>query len=616
MTFRRFAPLLVLWLFPVVVASLIAAVVVAAVTLGSSFFDGQGSWLTLQILALPLVLAVFFGVRAALAYQPEPAEGVELTAVQHPRLWAEVTDLAALAQTEPPTRIVMVAEMNASVSASSELRELELGLPLLATLTCGELRAVVAHELGHFAGGDTADAAAILRRLVFLHHARDKVGWTWRWFFNAYLRFYAIAAGPSSRAAERRADQLSIQAAGAETSAAAMRSLVRADLNWTVLEEDYLWLFELAGRRASVREAMHSLRTANAEELEPAVDRVLAEERQRASDTHPPVRERIAHFEAAARDGRGGPASTVEATLPAYELLTGGGAYLDSAEGELGVRQFPLSTWNDVIVRGVRQQVNADAERTSALARSHGLGDGSLHSLLSLIDNPDQDPSEITEALIPPVLSAALATGNARVNPSWTTEATFSDADGADLDVAERVGAAVAARDTSDLRAWLAGMGVDVANSHATTDVPQWLAAASHVTGPWEGRRDVHLWTTGVLALPPLDKAIVKANKEQILDSHQHPRLYLARAEGIEAGRQSPQTLWWEEERIVSAQLKQKLRTSLELSLADGTLVAMAMTVQSAFVDSMEDFADSVRILDARRADAMPPGPAQQQPPS
>lgn len=601
---RRLAPNLVLWLFPVAVVVVLTGVIAALVAVSNAFFGGGGIWEMVQIVAIPLVIALVVGARLAAAYKVEPAEGVEVSPAEHPQLWAEITELAALAQTAPPSRIVIVPEVNASVTEAAGQRELEIGLPLLATLTRGELRSVLAHELGHFAGGDTAEAAKALRRLVLLDHVRKEAGLLWRWFFAAYLHLYAVAAGPAARRAELRADQLSVQAAGPRTSAEAMRALVRADLTWQVLDEDYLTLFELAGRRAPVREAMHLFMEANADELAPAVERALAEEKQRASDTHPPLRERIAHFEDAARSGATEPASASDPAAPAHQLLTGGAAWLDAAEGELAIQQWPQASWDEVIVRGMRQQVDAEAEQTSARARSEGLGDGGLHALLGLIDKPldGLEPDDMEEVLFAPVLSAMLATGAARVVPSWSAEARFTGSDGSDLDIENRIASAVRSRDSGQLRAWLTELGVDVATARASTDVPQWLAAGSHLTGPWEGRRDVHLWTTGVLALPPLDKATIKKNKEQISDKHQHPRLYYARAEGIEAARRDPGTLWWDAAGIASAQITGQLKLRVTFGLADGSALAIAGTVETALVDSAEAFGEAVGYLGAPKA--------------
>ena len=65
---------------------------------------------------------------------------------------------------------------------------------------------------------------------------------------------------------------------------------------------------------------------ANAETLPAAVARVLADDRQHGWDSHPPLRERIANFEAAARAGAPEPPWSPDAAAPAYDLLGGKGS--------------------------------------------------------------------------------------------------------------------------------------------------------------------------------------------------------------------------------------------------------------------------------------------------
>lgn len=184
----RLAPTIALWLFPVVTVALLAAVVFVIVVLEGENVGSGGTRLLLQWVALPLAVAIGYGAWAAYKHRPEPAEGVDVTRDQHPDLWAEVDRLAASAQTEPPARIVIVPEVNAAVTEVAGSREMLIGLPLLATFTVGQLRAVLAHELGHYAGGDTAAAARTMRRRVLLQQMRERVGVLWRWFFTAYAR--------------------------------------------------------------------------------------------------------------------------------------------------------------------------------------------------------------------------------------------------------------------------------------------------------------------------------------------------------------------------------------------------------------------------------------------
>lgn len=547
---NRLLPNLVLWLFPVAIVALVVAAFAGIVALTQALWGGVGARQFVQWLVVPLIFAVSIGAREALRYKPQPAEGIEVQPAEHPALWAEVNELARLAETAPPARIVIVPEVNAAVSEAAGQRELVIGLPLLATFTRGQLRSVLAHELGHFAGGDTSAATKVMRRVQFLEQVRARVSIVWRWFFSLYARLYALAAGPVSRMAELRADDLSVRIAGPQTAAESFRALTRADFAWGVALENYVPLFETSGRRAPIGEAVRRIIEANAEDLEPEIDRAIAAGQQSATDTHPPTRERIARFEQAARAGVS-VATPPDADLPAVDLLTGGSAWLDAAEAQVLTQDRPLTTWDDVIAHGIRGSIDGSSDRIGASLRSLQLGDGGLDSVLRLIDDPDpvgkvtggesgeQARSDTIEALATPVLSALLASGAARVVPSWSGPAQIVAADGSELDVEERLASAIDACDSAPVRAWLADQGVDVASAkvEAGGGVPQWLAAISHLTGPWEGRRDVHQWTHGILALPQLDKATVKENKEQVAEKYQHPRLYAARSEGLEAGR-------------------------------------------------------------------------------
>lgn len=613
---RRLLPHLVLWLFPVATVLLAVAALLGIVAFSNGVLGGRGFGTLGRILVVPLLVALFLGIREARRFKAEPAEGIEITPAQHPQLWAEVRQLAQVAQTEPPGRIVIVPEVNAAVTEAAGHRELMIGLPLLATFSRGQLRSVLAHELGHFAGGDTAASAAIARRVVLLYQVRARASWLWRWFFTAYARLYAMAAGPAAREAELQADELSLRVSGAPTAISALRMLLRTGLAWDVVMESYLPLFALAERRAPLGEAVWQVNRANADQLEPAVDALLAQERANASDTHPPLRERIAQFEAAG--SAGGPAEPPDAGLPAVDLLTGGAGWLSMAEGELLAENHTLVSWDEVVKRGMRQATAATADRLGAWIRTQRRGDGGLESVLGLIDDPSeggvvarlaqgkgpQALAEVADLLADPIVSAMLTAGAADVQLSWTGAARFVQRDGTELQLAPRIEQAIVAGTSAPLRSWLAGLGVDTTASQVAAEVPQWLAAVSQMTGPWEGRRDVHLWSTGVLALPPLDKATIKENKQQISEKHQHPRLYAAAAEGLEAGRRLPGALWWDATRIVGGGAEGRMKMRLRFELVDAAPLEIAATLESAPVDSAEKVGAAVAYLAAPKVSA------------
>lgn len=606
MKLRRFLPSLVLWFFPVVVVAVVSAVVAGVVIAGGLLFDSQAPTnVVLRILVVPLVAAVFFGVRAALKHTPQPAQGVEVTPSEHPRLWAEIGRLSALARTTPPTRIVVVADVNAAVTEATGQREMEIGFPLLATLTTDELRAVLAHELGHFAGGDTAADAKIARRVTFMLHVAQQTGVPWRWFFQLYTRLYALAAAPVSREAELRADELAVAAAGSVAAASALRAVLRAGIAEDILSEHLVSEFALAGRRASLGEGLRQILAANRAAIDEAVEEELAAEHTSGYDTHPAARERISRFDHAS------PArvDSLDGDAPALALLSGGSAWLDEAEGAFVASDLPLASWEEVATVFSARSLDDAASRVARSMVELGLGDGGLDSVLSLIDtgnlveqfSAEPGPEELDEAismLCDVILAALFAVGKARVKVTWTGPHAIIPSDGSGIMTSERVAAAIEASDSTGLRTWLTGLGVDISTARPSGHIlSEWLGAVSHVEGPWEGRRDVHLFSDGILAMPALDEETIRENKEQIREKHQHARLYAVPERGAGSARALKDALWWDADAITGGQVGGTLRLRLSFLLDDGTELALHTTLESAFVPSPEDIGVAVAQL-------------------
>lgn len=86
--------------------------------------------------------------------------GPQLTPEEHPRLFAMIEEVARVTHQEPPAEVYLVHDVNAFVTQRGGVmgvgsrRVMGLGLPLIQTLTVEQLRAVIAHEFGHFHGGD------------------------------------------------------------------------------------------------------------------------------------------------------------------------------------------------------------------------------------------------------------------------------------------------------------------------------------------------------------------------------------------------------------------------------------------------------------------------------
>jgi Zn-dependent protease with chaperone function len=89
------------------------------------------------------------------------APGPEVVEGEHPRLFAEILAVATATGQRMPDHVYLIPEVNAFVAQRGGImgigsrRVMGIGLPLLRTLQIDELRAVLAHEMGHFSGGDT-----------------------------------------------------------------------------------------------------------------------------------------------------------------------------------------------------------------------------------------------------------------------------------------------------------------------------------------------------------------------------------------------------------------------------------------------------------------------------
>jgi heat shock protein HtpX len=83
------------------------------------------------------------------------APGPRIDRASQPRLLELVEDEARAMDEKPPDEVYATMEVNAAVSdAGRGRRVMIVGLPLLELLSERGLRSVIAHELGHYAGGD------------------------------------------------------------------------------------------------------------------------------------------------------------------------------------------------------------------------------------------------------------------------------------------------------------------------------------------------------------------------------------------------------------------------------------------------------------------------------
>jgi Zn-dependent protease with chaperone function len=236
--------------------------------------------------------------------------GALLAPAAHAALFAMIDELAAATGQARPAEVYLVHDMNAWVSSRGgwmgigSRRIMGVGLPLLQRLTVSQLRGVLAHEFGHYHGGDVKlgpwiykTRAAIGRTVGAL--ARAGAGLVHRpfvWYGNLFLRLtHSI-----SRNQELDADALSARVVGREAFVSGMKAVhggsAAFDTYWQTEVEPVLG----AGYRPPLARGFSQFLSSRvlATEIEKFVAASLENDRTDPYDTHPAIRERIARVEA------------------------------------------------------------------------------------------------------------------------------------------------------------------------------------------------------------------------------------------------------------------------------------------------------------------------------
>ncbi|WP_228644605.1 M48 family metallopeptidase [Microtetraspora sp. AC03309] len=427
------------------------------------------------------VLAVGRGTWKAIRSRPEAPAGLLLTPGNAPVLWTTVRELAAEAGTRAPDEIWLIPEVNAAVQEESRLlglvggrRRLCLGLPLLHTMTVAQVRAVLAHELGHYSGKHTRLSAPAYRgRLVIAHTLRqigpyNPAGW----IFKGYARLYLLADNAVSRRQEFEADRVSAGVAGVDAAASALHEIRVLDAAWSFFLDRYVELgWESGFAPDDLFAGFGALVAARRGELD-ELRGSTPEESGSLWDTHPPLNERISAIRALPRT------STRPDERPAAVLvpdLTEAGRALQGevvATGERTVLPWPQFT---AATLGAMVQREADAVFRT-VARTTGRPEVGLADVLDLIASdrlteiaqpffPTATRREVGTLFAEPLETvlrlAALRSGVAGWRHSWSGSAEFVGMDGTPVALEEIARTAVSPGGLDKVWAELDRLGID-----------------------------------------------------------------------------------------------------------------------------------------------------------
>src|SRR5262245_7807450 len=213
------------------------------------------------LLAVFMLKALFFVRRGG------QSDDIEIKPAEQPRLFEFLHQLADQAGAPRPYRVFVSPRVNAAVFYDLSLlnlvfpsrKNLEIGLALVNCLSLGELRAVLAHEFGHFTQGTMSigrwvyiaqqvAAHLVARRdklddvLVGLSHLDLRVAWigwglqiiVWsiRSLVETLFSWVVLMQRALSREMEMQADLVAVSLTGSDALIHALHRLQAADDAW------------------------------------------------------------------------------------------------------------------------------------------------------------------------------------------------------------------------------------------------------------------------------------------------------------------------------------------------------------------------------------------------
>ena len=242
-----------------------------------------------------LVIAVSIVPRRSRFSPPGPL----LNPAGQPRLFAELEGVARAVGAPMPAEVYITPEVNAGVLQRGRRRVMVLGLPLMQIMTISQMRAVLAHEFGHYYGGDTRLGPWVYRtretiertlRTVSQQSALLRLPFLW------YGRLFMRVSQAVSRGQELAADQLAARTVGAGAMIAGLRNLGQGSIAYNVYwRQEVVPLLE-AGFQPPLAEGFSRFLSEPdvMKEVAAAADSQLAQARTDPYDSHPSDAERIA----------------------------------------------------------------------------------------------------------------------------------------------------------------------------------------------------------------------------------------------------------------------------------------------------------------------------------
>ncbi|HET7490207.1 MAG TPA: M48 family metallopeptidase [Acidimicrobiales bacterium] len=435
-----------------------AAVVLALVAVNVVIYRLGRVQFGLVILTAAVALGLGRALVAMVKSPERPKDEFELSEADEPGLFALVREVAGVAGAPVPDRVVLVSDVNAYVyefgpllGLFSRRRTLAIGTPLFDVLTVSQLRAVLAHEMGHFSGGDTRLGPLTFRTEQALARVVETLkGSRVALVFVKYWELQRRITAAVRRGQELVADRAAVRVAGRQAIADALARLEVAARAEALLRNTYLVPMLDAGYRPDdVGRGLRELLVQPARVRELLAGRAAAVGHPWAS--HPPTEQRIAQLGALPEEGTPAPDQRAARAVlrdPQRVLMAADEHWLRLVNGGSVSQVAPWEQWPDVVFapaqRGrarVADRVLEQLRLPAGVAglrsvRDHGIQRDFAAALIAAgwrTGTPDERERVVAAAERAVVVDRALATPGVRLAFSWAGPLSVVDAAGSAL---------------------------------------------------------------------------------------------------------------------------------------------------------------------------------------
>jgi len=345
------------------------------------------------------------------------APGPHLTKENFPALFKEIERIAQLTQQEMPQDVYLVPDVNAFVAERGGFmgfgrrRVMGIGLPLFNLMTVDELNAVLAHEFGHYFGGDTALGPWIYKTREAIIRTTVNVGQTNQWLyllFEAYAKMFLRVTNAVSRQQEFSADKLAAKIVGSNAAISGLQVVHKFGYAFNVFfQREYTPVIQ-AGYKAPMLEGFQTF--LNSPKITESINKSYEEQLTKGVadpyDSHPSLKERISALKdipSAAMINDNSASSLLPPNIDLEALIL---QQIIREEGKAGSLK-PVD-WDNVVEIVFAPQWNKNIERFKPVISNitpHGLFDEAQDSLrffeklatTGKILSPNVKPSQVPQ---------------------------------------------------------------------------------------------------------------------------------------------------------------------------------------------------------------------------